>query len=330
MLTSLTQRLRPRRASEPPIHATAGPVPPTSLPPLAPALSTRGATVHIVYDPDDPPPRPSPDHIRFVCLSDTHGHTFPVPDGDVLLHTGDLTSRGRLEHFQEAISWLASLPHKKKIVIAGNHDLPLHRGWYENNYQRFMAHREDMQDVDAILDVLRGPEAQAAGIVYLQDEAYDLKVREDGRTWTVFGSPWTPYFGGWAFNYDRITEADRIINAIPKVDILLTHGPPHGILDLAQHVRSSGCHTLLKRVQETIQPRLHVFGHIHEGHGCEIHSWGSNGDGENGWTGPETIFVNAANAPTGCRARTELGKQVPFAGPGFQPVIVDILDRDLN
>ena len=137
------------------------------------------------------------------------------------------------------------------------------------------------------------------------------------------------------------------------IDCRLTHGPPHGILDLAQNTRPAGCHTLLKHVQERIQPKLHVFGHIHEGHGCEVRRWRTAGGGasdgglkENG-NGKvngkedgegaeaeddpddldETIFVNAANAPTGCRARSEHGKQVPFAGPGFQPDIVDILDR---
>lgn len=133
------------------------------------------------------------------------------------------------------------------------------------------------------------------------------------------------------------------------INCRLTHGPPHGILDLAQNTRPAGCHTLLKHVQERIQPTLHVFGHIHEGHGCEVRRWrtaGGEGTKENGngnrkengterengdedgeGAEDETVFVNAANAPTGCRARSEHGKQVPFAGPGFQPVIVDILDR---
>jgi hypothetical protein len=103
----------------------------------------------------------------------------------------------------------------------------------------------------------------------------------------------------------------------------------------------------------TNPPRLHVFGHIHEARGALIHKWnpdpnfwssldssgldsspsGSGEEGPNsassqndceGWK--ESIMVNAANQPAGQR-RTLNGVRVPFGGPGFQPIIVDLLNQ---
>jgi hypothetical protein len=63
--------------------------------------------------------------IRVVCLSDTHNETPHVPDGDILIHAGDLTQNGTFTELQAQLSWLAKLPHQYKIVIAGNYDLLL-------------------------------------------------------------------------------------------------------------------------------------------------------------------------------------------------------------
>jgi len=62
-----------------------------------------------------------------VCISDTHGLTDqenfpPVPDGDILLHAGDISQQGNVDHIAQFNAWLGSLPHQYKIVIAGNHD----------------------------------------------------------------------------------------------------------------------------------------------------------------------------------------------------------------
>ncbi len=59
-----------------------------------------------------------------VLLADTHGYHrgLPVPEGDVLVHAGDLTRSGALDELEDAARWLASLPHRHKLVVAGNHD----------------------------------------------------------------------------------------------------------------------------------------------------------------------------------------------------------------
>lgn len=79
------------------------------------ALESPTATVHLEYDPDALPPKPSGDWTRFVCISDNHTHKFDVPDGDVLLHSGDLTHTGKVVEFEKTMEWLYGLPHKFKM-----------------------------------------------------------------------------------------------------------------------------------------------------------------------------------------------------------------------
>jgi Icc-related predicted phosphoesterase len=79
----------------------------------------------------------------------------------------------------------------------------------------------------------------------------------------IFGSPFTPTFGtGWAYNKDR-GKLHNVWATVPECDVLVTHGPPKGILDLSKENVSTGCSALRKRVIE-LKPKVHVFGHIHE------------------------------------------------------------------
>lgn len=107
----------------------------------------------------------------------------------------------------------------------------------------------------------------------------------------IFGSPYTPSFGhGWAYNIPR-NKLDVYWKDIPTgVDILVTHGPPKGILDLTENSDGTlfqcGCKSLLNRVKE-VKPRFHVFGHIHPETLCP-------NAGVLKVTGIETTFINAA------------------------------------
>ncbi|PFH46953.1 hypothetical protein AMATHDRAFT_68646 [Amanita thiersii Skay4041] len=302
------------------------------------SIHSPDAIVHLEYQYGSELPKPSAAWTRFVCLSDTHNKYCPVPNGDVLLHSGDLTGKGRVPEFKQTMDWLYSLPHKVKIVIAGNHDLTLHRGWYEQDWKRWHHVKQDYKEVIALL---KGPAAREAGIVYLENEQYQFSVKEQGRQWSIYGSPWTPWFFDWAFNYER-DKADEIVSKFPKTDILLTHGPPHNIFDETRSGDKAGCHTLAARLPQ-LQPRLHVFGHIHEGHGAYIHSWGTSQNSNsapsiqattnsnavhvhNSYSeSPKTVFVNAANMPSGPNAIRN-DRMVTFGGPGYQPVVVDLKD----
>ena len=182
--------------------------------------------------------------MKVVCISDTHGMEAKVPDGDVLIHAGDLTIYGKPKEFERVGTWLRSLPHPVKIIIAGNHDIGL-----------------DPTRV-SIEDRLTN---QIALTGYDQDVYYldDVGLFVDGLF--VYGSPWQPEFHDWAFNLPRGDALRRVWQGIPDgLDILITHGPPAGILDEARGVHV-GCEDL-RAIVELRQPKLHVFGHIHEGY----------------------------------------------------------------
>ncbi|KDR66481.1 hypothetical protein GALMADRAFT_80777 [Galerina marginata CBS 339.88] len=305
--------------------------------------------VHLDYSPTELAPKPSDEWTRFVCISDTHSRTFNVPDGDVLLHSGDLTNMGTVADFKKTMEWLYGLPHKIKIIIAGNHDLTLHDEWYQRVHEEWHT-REGKQDLGKIMELLRGDRAKEAGIVYLQDEKYEFQVKEEGKLWSVYGSPWSPEFFNWAFNYDR-EDGKELVSKFPKTDILLTHGPAYRILDRVREGEEVGCEALRARLRE-LRPRLHLVGHIHEAHGAYIHTWDPSSNFEppivqnddpavlNGQTirddesagGMEsadverTVFVNAANWPMGHRTVRSGVRVKMFGGPGFQAAVVDLKD----
>jgi len=88
----------------------------TQLPYVRRTLRSPTAIVHLEYDPATLDPVPSPEEwTRFVCISDTHARTFDVPHGDVLLHGGDLTKKGKKDEIVKTMEWLYALPHKVKM-----------------------------------------------------------------------------------------------------------------------------------------------------------------------------------------------------------------------
>ena len=176
--------------------------------------------------------------MKIVCISDTHArhHLSTVPDGDILVHAGDLTSHGDLEDVESFDRWLGTLPHRHKVVICGNHDF-----CFQNQADRARA--------------------RITNAIYLEDTGCEIEGL------TFYGSPWQPWYGGWAFNLPRGEALAEKWAMIPdRLDILITHGPPEGILDTTNRGDRAGCRDLLLRVWE-VKPRLHVFGHIHEAAG---------------------------------------------------------------
>jgi len=200
--------------------------------------------------------------VRVVCISDTHGlhEQVTLPPGDLLVHAGDVSRRGTREQVRTFLEWFASRPHPHKLLVAGNHD--------------FLFQKDP-----AAARALVPP-----GVTYLEDEAATVAGLR------VWGSPWTPEFFDWAFMLERGAPLAARWAAIPDgLDLLITHGPPYGHGDQAVPLggvsgdaRAVGCIELLQAVRRA-RPRVHVFGHIHEGHGVTV------SDEARG-----TRFVNAA------------------------------------
>lgn len=234
-----------------------------------------------------PPSTPALENkVRFVCMSDTHSLTShlkqDIPDGDVFLHAGDFTRSGAVSEVRDFNAWLGKLPHKHKIVIAGNHELSFDPAFQDKD--QLSADCRSGHIGSSILPInqklLLTPTSASCGIIeecnstcsqikceltnchYLEDEAiilYGLKI---------YGSPWQPEFGDWAFNLPRGQSCLDKWNRIPQdTDILLTHSPPLGFGDLCSTGVRAGCVELLSTVQKRVLPKYHVYGHIHEGYG---------------------------------------------------------------
>ena len=187
--------------------------------------------------------------MKIVAISDTHTlhNKVNMPEGDMLICAGDFTDQGSITDVAKFASWLAWLPYKYKIVIAGNHDFIFEREGYSYRHTSSSA---DMTDIAINL-------LTEKGVIYLQDQAC---VIEDIK---IYGSPWQPRFFDWAFNADRGEELQRIWANIPeKTDILITHGPPAGILDVNVYGKGGGCQDLMNRIK-VVKPKIHIFGHFH-------------------------------------------------------------------
>lgn len=192
--------------------------------------------------------------MKLVCISDTHSmhRQIQVPEGDILIHAGDCLGVGTLEELEDLDNWFAEQPHPHKILIAGNHD------WC-------------FQDEPAEAREL------VKNAIYLQDNGVEI---EGIRFW---GSPWTPVFFNWAFNLERGEPLAERWRQIPdNTDVLITHGPPAGILDTVPsglQTISVGCDDLAREL-ERLRPKVHIFGHIHE-------AWGQHET-------DECLYINAS------------------------------------
>lgn len=198
--------------------------------------------------------------MRIVAISDTHRfhEQVTLPEGDMLVHCGDFCGAGTFEEYEEFLDWFESQPHRHKIFVAGNHDMVLEK---EPERCRTLV---------------------PASVHYLEDSGVEC----DGVK--VWGAPWTPIFFDWSFMLPRGDLIRAKWDLIPtETDLLITHGPPYGNGDLAppmlsEHPKAVGCVELLKAAQR-VRPKIHLFGHIHDGHGVTLSD-----------AVPHTKFGNAA------------------------------------
>ena len=173
---------------------------------------------------------------ELILISDTHclHKDLHLPAGDILIHAGDFSSRGREHEIVDFLNWFSSQPHQYKILIAGNHD--------------FLAERNPKAFRSLI----------PKNVIYLEDSGTEIQGIK------FWGSPITPWFYDWAFNRRRGAEIKSYWDLIPNdTEVLITHGPPFGFGDLTFHQDQVGCRDLLEAVK-AIKPKLHIFGHIHE------------------------------------------------------------------
>lgn len=201
------------------------------------------------------------------CISDLHGHYPHLDGGDLLIVAGDLTGTDSAREHEKFYDWCITQEYRKIVLIAGNHD----------NY---------------LFNQIGYPFSETPCVELLSDSGCEFEGLK------IWGSPWTSRFEGMnpscmAFTCDTEEELEKKWALIPDdVDILVTHSPPNGISDMVKdswegRIANVGSKKLLHRVKK-IKPKLHVFGHVHEGYGIDTLEWGLDPN-------KQTIFVNASH-----------------------------------
>jgi Icc-related predicted phosphoesterase len=223
---------------------------------------------------------PVPAHVpphRLLCVSDTHdlheGLPHPLPKADILVHAGDLTCQGRRDELENVSAWfddlLATGTVREIVVIAGNHELS-----FEGTAKVAAVRRAQAEMKRSFMN--------RPHVHYLEDTGCEvLGLRFFGTPWTVAPKSGRP----WAFQRGD-DDADEALGgrfrSIPDgLDVLISHQPPLGVGDGGEAGAHPGSAVLLKRALAA-KPRLHVFGHVHSGHGVHFVEQST------------TIFVNAA------------------------------------
>jgi Icc-related predicted phosphoesterase len=201
--------------------------------------------------------------MRIVAISDTHEQedNITLPEGDMLVCAGDITKKGSLAALYKFCAWMKAQDFKHKVMIYGNHEIGFSYG----------PKREE---------ALATP--KQFGITYLENSSVEIEGIK------FYGSPVQPWFHDWEWNVHRGPDIARVWEAIPDdTQVLITHGPPFGILDslLEEHpffpAEKLGCEDLLNRINQLSELKAHIFGHIHSGHGILV--------------GPKGVqFINAA------------------------------------
>ncbi len=199
---------------------------------------------------------------RFFILSDTHGIEFEREErssqhADVAIHCGDLTEESKLEEYRASLRLLMDIQAPLKLVIAGNHDftmdIPVFRekvanarpsldpGLVRKVYGDYGDARQLFKDV------------RSAGIIFLDEGSHRFTL-ENGAILAVYASPYTPSLGGWGFQYHP--SQGHNFDIMKGVDLVITHGPPKGIMDYAESKQRAGCSDLFGAIARA-RPRLH-------------------------------------------------------------------------
>lgn len=218
---------------------------------------------------------------RFLVCSDTHGiDGLPgfVPSekqhADVAIHCGDLTTQSQLHEYKASIRLLQAINAPLKLVIAGNHDFTM-------DIPMFHKKVAEAQSVEPeLIEQAYGHYGEArrlfegTGITFLDEGVHSFHLK-NGALLTVYASPYTPSLGDWGFQYHPDKGHDFIMDGTSDtqtVDVVITHGPPRGIMDYTHSGERAGSPDLFRALAHA-RPRMHCFGHIHEAWGGKLVTW---------------------------------------------------------
>lgn len=222
---------------------------------------------------------------RIFVISDTHGerlHHIPLESVDVAIHCGDITEESKLHEYQTSLDMLKSIDAPLKLVIAGNHDWSMDRTAHSNMLEEARRVNDVSQaeleqeygifdDISQAQALFETEDAKTAGVRFLAEGSYTFTLT-NGAALTVYASPFTPMEDGhMGFHYEPSNPHSWQFAENKDIDILITHGPPQGMFDMADRKRL-GCPSLFAAVAQA-RPRMHCFGHVHAGWGAKLVTW---------------------------------------------------------
>jgi Icc-related predicted phosphoesterase len=186
--------------------------------------------------------------MKIIAFSDIHGqqnekltHWFNGNSADLLIFAGDLQKNQTTDYGRDFINWFHGLPYPEKILVYGNHD---------SHYKEINNYLEINKKMFSEITVLNNSSVNIDGI-------------------EIFGSPHSVEYGSWWFMM-KDEDLAGLWKLIPNnTNILITHGPPYGILDNTCEGIAAGSKTLLERLKKLNDLKYHIFGHIHEGNGIK-------------------------------------------------------------
>ena len=214
--------------------------------------------------------------VKIVAISDVHCKfdALVIPKCDILISCGDYSFRGTNEEVQKFHAWLNKQNAKHIISVQGNHE----------------------KGVEKNFSLAKKLALEACSKVHFIDEG--LVEVEGLKIWC---SAITPFFCDWAWNRYRGEEIKKHWDLIPTdIDVLVTHGPPHKILDrvdradyvMGHHV---GCEDLFNKILTIPTLKHHFFGHIHGGHGHHkfngVNYWNASICDESYWPSNKPTIV---------------------------------------
>jgi len=190
--------------------------------------------------------------MKLTIISDTHGEQdkLGILSGEVLIHCGDMFNMFSSENddFDRMDQWFGLQQFDLILCIGGNHDFELEKraGYTDRPFRN---------------------------AIYLEGASYEYQsVR-------FFGAPWVPELRGQAFFKDD-PKLRSCWSQIPEgLDVLITHTPPAGVLDVSSRGLQLGCEYLAEELKKK-KPALHCFGHVHASSGIHVID--------------DTTFINAA------------------------------------
>lgn len=215
--------------------------------------------------------------MKLVIISDTHNlhKDLDIPECSTIIHCGDSTMTGTAAELRNFLTWFGQLPIENRILVWGNHEITTET---QAVYDAWANRRgRSSRDVQAIQNEVQSL-VDRYGIIVLNDSGIEI----DGIKF--HGSHVQPEFCGWGWNRQRGAEIQKHWDLIPKdTNVLISHGPPMGIMDFVKGQGYVGCENLRDTIKTLPELKLHCFGHLHNNSGIIV-------DTKTGIT-----YVNASN-----------------------------------